>query len=201
MIKRFNPEDYPDLDRIINDIESALECPKFMEFHGIIEIDTWENIKIKMPHNRKLAESGFGFCSPNFYEYGEYVRIIVINIVNCNLAQFTDREIAAIIFHELGHLLNEPKIIPKPTFIYCLENGIDFTQENVQKTNEENNLNKEVYADSYANQHGHGEELISTFLKQNRHFDQKIGYLDERVQNINSKEYFNGNVMENKAAH
>lgn len=199
MIKRFNPEDYPDLDRIINDIESTLNCPKFQQHHNSIEIDSWENIKVKMPHNRSIAEAGFGFCTPNFYEFGRFARIIVVNTTNCNLAQFNDGEISAIIFHELGHLLNEPELIQEPSFLYCYTNGILYDKKLHDKIVDMNTMNMEVYADSYANQHGYGEELISTFLKQNMHFDQKIGYLDERVQNINSKEFFKGNVMENKA--
>ncbi len=201
MIKRYNTKNYPVLSRIIDEIEATLECTKFKEFHDIIEVDTWENIKVKMPHNSSLAEKGFGFCTPDFYEYGEFARIIVINIANCNLALFTEREIAAIIFHELGHLLNEPELIQEPSFLYCYTNGILYDKKLHDKIVDMNTMNMEVYADSYANQHGYGEELISTFHKQNIHFDQKIGYLGERVQNINSKEFFNGNVMENKAAH
>jgi hypothetical protein len=198
MIKRFNSETYPEFSRIIDEIEATLNCTKFQIFSDVIEIDTWENIKGKMPRNRKLAESGFGFCITNFYEFGEFVRIIVINLENCNLAQFTNREIAAIILHELGHLLNEPEFIQKPTFLYCFNNGIVFNQKILDEITSEVNMKKEIYADSYANQYGFGEELITTFHKQNLHFEQKIGYLNERVQSLKSKEFFNGNVVENK---
>ena len=195
MNKRFNPETNPILNSIIDNIESSLECSKFKEYQSIIDIDTWENIRTKMAHNTKLAESGFGFCITNFYEFGDFKRLIVINMGNCNRAEFNEKEIGAIIFHELGHLLNFPELIPEQNFLYCYTNAITYSKVLDEEIKSKNQMNMEIYADSYANLNGYGIELISTFNKQNEIFEQKIGYLDERLVSINKKEFFEGTIM------
>ena len=195
MNKRFNPEANPILDQIIDNIESSLECSKFSEYESIIDIDTWENIKLKMLYNTKIAESGFGFCITNFYEFRNFKRLIVINMENCNRAEFNEKEIGAIILHELGHLLNFPELIPEQNFLYCYTNEIPYNKFLDEEIKSKNQMNMEIYADSYANQNGYGIELLSTFEKQNAMFEQKIGYFNERVASINKKEIFKGNIM------
>ncbi len=195
MNKRFNPETNPVFARIIDNIESSLECSKFSEYESIIDIDTWENIKQKMTHNTKLAESGFGFCITNFYEFGDFKRLIVINMENCNRAEFNERETGAIILHELGHLLNFPELITEQNFLYCYTNAIPYNKVLDQEIKSKNQMSMEIYADSYANLNGYGIELMSTFEKQNIMFEQKIGYFEERVASINKKEFFEGNIM------
>ena len=148
-----------------------------------------------MPRNKKLAENGFGFCITNFHEYGEFKRLIVINIENCIRASFTQREIAAIVFHELGHLLNASEPKQEPNFLHCYTNGINYKKTLHEEIKEKNAMNNEIYADSYTNLYGYGVELISTFDKQNKMFDQKIGYFDERVKSIDKKDFFEGMVM------
>lgn len=195
MNKRFSSKAFPLLAQIVDDIEATLQCSKFQAYTNVIDIDAWENIKFNMERNRKLAESGFGFCITNYQEYGDFKRLIVINMKNCNRASFTERETAAIIFHELGHLLNVLEPIQEPTFLYCDANGSAYSQTLYDEIKAKNTMNMELYADSYANLHGYGVELISTFDKQNELFDQKIGYFDERVQNIVHKEVLEGTVM------
>jgi hypothetical protein len=184
---RFSTETNPILAGIVNHIDTTLECSKFQEYKCLIDIDTWENIGFSMPHNKKIAENGFGFCITNYREYGELKRMIVINMENCKIASFTEREITAIIFHELGHLLNRPELTQEPTMLYCMKNEVNYNSILHEEIRTENAIQMEIFADSYANQHGYGDELVSTFHKQNRLFDQKIGYLDERLQNIDSK--------------
>jgi len=194
MIKRFDTKSDPVLSNIIDSIEDSLKCLKFLEHSNIIEIDTWENIKFKMPHHKEIAQKGFGFCIPNYLEYG-VKRIVIINMQNCNRVNFTEREIAAIIYHELGHLLNAPELFPVPTVGYCFINEIKYNKNLEEEIRTGNPIKMEVFADSYANLYGYGDELISTFHKQNQFFDQKIEYFDTRVEKIKSKELFEGNVM------
>ena len=53
----------------------------------------------------------------------------------------------------------------------------------------------EIYADSRANKHGYGNELISTFHKQNKNFEQQISYYFVRIEKILSNEFFEGRIM------
>jgi|GEM_PF-2511249 len=192
---RFNIKTHPVLVSILDKIECNLECPKFKKYKSKIDVDTWDNIKLKMIHNRNIAESGFGFCIANFFEFGEFKRLIVVNMENCELADFDENEIGAIILHELGHLLNYPELTPEKNFLYCYTNAIKYDKVLDNEIKSKNQMKMEIYADSYANMNGYGIELLSTFEKQNKIFKQKIGYLDERIASINKKEDYVGTIM------
>lgn len=195
MIRRFNTYTFPLLSSIIDHIEATLDCPKFAAFSDKIEIDIWQNVKHQMPHNKEVAEKGFGYCITNYFESGEFKRIIIINLYNCNLAKFSDREIGAVILHELGHLLNNPELAKIPTIMDHFLYGIDYSPDIADKVRRQNDIKMETFADSYANQHGFGSDLISTFHKQNRQFEQKLGYLEERIKCIEKSEVFVGSVF------
>ncbi|THD32245.1 MAG: hypothetical protein DI588_09135 [Flavobacterium johnsoniae] len=196
MNKRFDIQANQILSVIVDKIESTLKCPKFQEYSGLIEIDTWENIKLKMPHNRNIAEMGFGFCISNFCELGNFKRIVIINMENCNQLNLTEDEISAIILHELGHLLNDPEPTQVPTYMHCLTHEITYDKHLEEDIRINNMMQKEIFADSYANHNGYGIELIASFNKYNEHFDNKIGFHDIRVKKIESKELFEGNVKQ-----
>lgn len=194
MNKRFDISTNSVLSGIIDHIEATLMCPKFREYSNLIDIDIWENIKHQMSHHKEVAEKGFGFCIPNFLEVGEFKRIIIINMNNCMRLNFTDREIAAIIYHELGHLLNKPELAIVPTIMDFTLYGIEYSEGIAEEVRNNNFKKMEIYADSYANQYGYGRELISTFDKQNQHFNQKISYFEARVEGISNNELFEGTV-------
>lgn len=194
MNKRFDIITDSVLSDIIDNIEASLKCPKFKEYNSFIDIDTWENIRHLMPRNKEVAEKGFGFCISNYYEFGEFKRIIIINMRNCRQLNFSENEITAIIYHELGHLLNEPELDRVPTIMDYFLNGIEYSEKIAEKVRTNNSIKMEIFADSYANQYGYGAELISTFNKQNQFFDQKIGYFEQRVEKINNNEIFEGTV-------
>lgn len=59
-------------------------------------------------------------------------------------------------------------------------------------------MTMEIFADAYANRHGYGKELISTFHKQNKNFEQKIGHCSPRIEKILNGEYFEGKIMSPK---
>ncbi len=194
MNKRFDISTNPVLSGIVDHIEISLECPRFIQYSNFIDIDTWENIKNQMPNNKEVAEKGFGFCISNYYELGEFKRIIIINMNNCERLKFTVREITAIIYHELGHLLNKPELAKVPTIMDYFLYKTEYSEELAEEVRTNNSIKMEIFADSYANQYGYGVELVSTFHKQNQHFEQKIGYFEKRVEHINNKKCFDGTV-------
>jgi hypothetical protein len=106
----------------------------------------------------------------------------------------SEREITAIIYHELGHLLNSFEFVEEPTIMFCLKNGITYNKTLHEEIHTNNSIQNEVFADSYANQYGYGLELISSFNKYNEHFDDQIGHFEIRVERINNNELMSGNV-------
>lgn len=191
---KFSQIDFPVLTNVVNNINETLICPKFQEHSSLIEIDTWENVKEVMMSSKKVAEGGFAFCISNYFDKGVFKRIIIINTENCDLLDLSEREITAIIYHELGHLLNSCEFIEEPTIMFCFKNDIEYNKLLADEIHTNNSILNEVYADSYANQYGYGLELISSFIKHNRNFDDKIGYFEIRVERISNNELVEGNV-------
>lgn len=194
MNKRFDQNLMQNLSAAIDQIEAEVACAKFKEYGKIIDIDSWENIQGQMQHNRTVADEGFGFCISNFFENGDWKRVIVINMENCNRLDLTQDEIVAVILHELGHLLNSPEFAPEPNLMDCLRNGLPFDLNERDTVRIASATLNEVYADSYANVHGYGAELLSTFKKYNDHFNKPVGYFEERAAKINSAELLEGTV-------
>lgn len=177
MNKRFDINSNLILSGIIDQIESSLLCPKFRKYSNLIDIYTWDNIKEKMQHHKLVAENGFAFCITNFFEFGVFKRLIVINTDNCMLANFTEGEITVIIFHELGHLLNTPELDKVPTIMDLLYNGIDYSQATDEEVRSKNSIKMEKYADSYAYQFGYGPELIQHSIAKTNFLIKKPGIL------------------------
>ncbi|MFY7937927.1 MAG: hypothetical protein ACOVOQ_11155 [Flavobacterium sp.] len=191
---KFSQIDYPLLANVINNINETLICPKFKEHSTLIEIDTWENVKQVMATSKNVAEKGFAFCISNYFDNGVFKRIIIINSENCDLLDLSEREITAIIYHELGHLLNSFEFVEEPTIMFCMKNGVEYNKTLHEEIHKNNSIQNEVFADSYANQYGYGLELISSFNKHNAHFDDEIGHFEIRVERINNNELMQGNV-------
>ena len=118
-----------------------------------------------------------------------------INISATLIALRKNNRVAAIVYHELGHLLNEPIPEAVPTFLFCYLNEVKYSAHLEDEVRKRNLMQKEIFADSYANKHGYGAALISTFQKQNQLFHQKIGFYNERAAKINNNELFEGNIM------
>jgi len=195
MIKIFDATEYSILSSAIDGIETSLQCSKYKQVRNSIDIYLNEDITYRELRNKELADKGFGNCLIKSYGPGNWSVSIVINMRNCAKANLTIREISAVILHELGHILNEPELQNVPTFEFCFINGIQFSKELMEQVQEANCLAMEVFADSYANKHGYGEELISTFHKQNNHFNQKIEYYTTRVEKIQNRAYLEGNII------
>lgn len=176
MIKRFDIKTNPLLSSVVDDIENSLECLKYKEIANKIEIYPLVDAVISVNENKIWAEKGFGNCLIKTYNSNNWTVSIIINMQKCVQAHLTEREIAAIIFHELGHIFNEPELEDEPTFEYCFIHGIPFNREVLNEVQELNSKTMEIYADSYANKHGYENVLVSTFHKQDKNFEQKIAY-------------------------
>ena len=200
MVKRFSEVQFPVLSSAINSVNKKLTCPKFREISEFLEVDIWDNIKNLKPFFAEVAEKGFGFSSCQFREHWEVKKIIVFNIDNMFRARLSEDEIMAILYHELGHLLNFPNLFVVPTMAVCMEYAIEYSKEKEEATRIENAILMETYADSYATQHGYGPALISTFDKQNHFFKQQMNYYQIRVQKITEKEKLIGWIMPEDAA-
>ncbi len=142
MIKSFDATANLVLSSVIDRIESSLRCPKYDQLTNRIEIHLTDDVSFKMLQNKELVEKGFGACLFRSYNYGIGEVFIVVNMKNCKQANLTEREIAAIIFHELGHILNEPALQDEPTFEFCFIQGIEFNKESLEKVQESNNITK-----------------------------------------------------------
>lgn len=195
MIKRFNIKEDALLSSVIDDIENSLQCLKYKQVANKIEIYPLIDRIFRENNNKVLAEMGFGNCLLKMYDNSNFGISIIINMQKCIQANLTKEEIAAVVLHELGHILNEPELQDEPTFEYCYIRGISFNSEALSEVQESNSQAMEIFADSYANEHGYGNELISTFHKQDKNFEQKIGYSSIRIDKILKKEYFNGRIM------
>lgn len=200
MIKKFDTRINPILSSVIDNIETSLQCSKYNQVADRIPVCLPDDVKFKKAENKELAAKGFGTCLIRYHDVGIWEVIIIIDMRNCTKANLTEREIAAVVFHELGHILNEPELRDEPTFEYCFIHGLQFDREVLKVVQESNCMKMEIFADSYANRHGYADELISTFHKQNENFEQKIGYCATRIEKMIDKEYFEGKIMSTKAA-
>jgi hypothetical protein len=198
MIKTFDISANPILCSVVDTIEASLDCPKYRKMTERIEIAIPEGVDFKIPENKKISEKGFGSCLIKSFGYDVWNICIIIDMKNCIKASLTEREITAIVYHELGHILNEPCLEKEPTFEFCFIHQIDFNKELLDKIRDFNCMKMEVFADSYANRHGYGAELVSTFHKQNENFEQKIGYMEIRIEKIQSKKHLEGKIISTK---
>lgn len=195
MIQSFDPKANPILSSVIDSIDTSLQCSRYRQIASRIEIYLPGDEVIKVRENKELAEKGFGTCLINSNGFGNWNVFIIINMKNCIKANLTEREIAAVVVHELGHILNVPELKEEPTYEYCFINGIEFKWELLEEVRTANRMAIEIFADSYAIKHGYGKELISTFKKQNKNFEQKIRFCVNRIEKILNHEYLDGKVI------
>lgn len=194
MIKQFNLEENLILASVIDGLETLVDCAKFRQVTDWINIHTLNDLAFESEENRQIVSKGFGALSIRDYGFSGKSVAVVINTENCKKGNLTEREIAAVVLHELGHLLNEPEPEQEPTVSYCFMNGILFSWERLESVKAANQTRNEVYADLYAKRYGYGAELISTFDKQNEFFDQKIGGYAERVEMLQISAYLEGKI-------
>jgi hypothetical protein len=83
---------------------------------------------IQSSEEQRIGGKGIRPLPIRSYEYGRWDASVIINIKHCTRASLTDGEIAAVILHELGHLLNEPELQDEPTFNFCYMHGIQFNE-------------------------------------------------------------------------
>jgi len=189
---------YPLLSAAISIVEWTLDCEKDRQVADKIEIYPLNKAQFGNNENKLLAEKGFGNCLIKSFDGIDYYVSIAINTEKCKKADLSEREISSIILHELGHILNEPELKIEPTLEYCFINGLGFNKQILNEIREYNSIAMETYADYYASKYGFGKELISTFQKQDKNFEQKIGFKKIRINKILNQEVLIGGFMKNK---
>ncbi|MBX2896845.1 MAG: hypothetical protein KF763_15470 [Cyclobacteriaceae bacterium] len=194
MIKKFNAVNN-ELTDVIYSLITSLQCEKYRQVADRIEFCLPDAAIFKKRDDKEIVEKGFGSCLLKSYGIDNWEVSIIVNIKNCQQAKLTPREITAVILHELGHILNVPDLPDEPTFEFCFIHGIPFDHALLEQVQESNNLAREMYADSYAMQHGYGAELITTFHRQNENFDQKIGFCQQRIEQIQNPEWLGGKTI------
>jgi hypothetical protein len=195
MVKKFAISTEPILSRVIDTLAASLNCSKYRSLEGRVEVVLASEAVFQKSENRELAGRGFGTSLFRIYTKSYWEVAIVIHMENCRRADLSEREVAAVVLHELGHILNEPEFLVEPTFEFCFINGTHYNREVLEETREANSLQSELFADAYASRHGYGSELISTFNKQNSHFEQQIGYCSARIEKILKQEYLEGTIF------
>lgn len=105
------------------------------------------------------------FAITQSYEYqGEPIHLIILNDQECNRLKLSDREKAAVILHELGHILNRhPELDSVLTLEQCLEQSVNYQQEQEKKKRISNE--DEFYADQLPVSHGFKDEIVSCLDK------------------------------------
>jgi hypothetical protein len=196
MIKKFSILTEPVLSSVINTLRAHLTCcPKYRCLENRIEVFIAHEALFQEYKNKELASRGFGTSLFKVFTKNYWEVAIVIHMENCRHANLNEREIAALVLHELGHILNVPEFLLELTFEYCYMNGIHYSRELLEEIRVENALRSEIFADAYAGRHGYGSELISTFNKQNIHFEQQIGYYSARIEKILKQEHPEGTIF------
>lgn len=195
MTKMFDTRSNPVLSSVIDSITGSLQCSKYKNVANRINICLPDGVSFEQHEHSELARNGFSTSLIKSYGFNFWEAFIVIDMGKCTQAALTEREIAAVIFHELGHLLNEPDFQHEPNFEYCLSHRLPFNKELLEEVRTANGIAGEVFADSYAKQQGYGKELISSFDKQNKSSGQQAGYCAARIEKLQGEEYYEGKLM------
>jgi hypothetical protein len=147
---------------------------------------------------------GYGIVKYNFSIDGAKKHLLVISN-NLNNFNFPEREIDAVLAHELGHIFNVPELpmLINPNKIKSELLLKKITQEQYNSHYEESKRvhdkykkDKEFYADYFVKSLGLGDALISSFQKYLANpnaANRELFYL--RIEKLQSDEIFLGNIM------
>jgi len=196
MNKLFSQSDAKLVFDLVDELHQELikKCDKYDENHHTIYVALNTSISLSDSLLGNAVNQGFAACSSNHWHSNMHVRLIVINVSACLESNISNDEYKAIIVHELGHLMNSPIFEEEPSEWYCIKNKIVYSKDIHDEIKLRNSQNDEVFADHYANKFGLGEQLKSSFLKHQQHFNVPVNFKEFRVEKINSTEVFNGNV-------
>ncbi len=104
--------------------------------------------------NQMIYQNTFG-TTEKYIKDGESIHLIIINSNLC--ADMSERELVAVILHELGHIFNHFKSLSHQELLLSSFSGKGL---NVDEEWKKILLNREFYADFYARKHGFKQELI-----------------------------------------
>jgi hypothetical protein len=159
MVKKFAISTEPILSRVIDTLDASLNCLKYRSLGSRIDVVLANEAVFQESKNRELAGRGFGTSLFRVFTRNYWEVAIVIHMGNCRHANLSEREVAALVLHELGHILNAPEFLVEPTFEFCYMNGIHYSRELLEEIREANALQSEIFADAYAGRHGYGSEI------------------------------------------
>jgi hypothetical protein len=146
-------------------------CPYFSEVRDAVYVvvDTEKSkLQTKLQESSSLSD-GFAHVESNYYLREEdknvFVTLIVLYHQNCIRTGLTEDEIAAVILHELGHLINDSTDEPVPSVMDSIRTGQPFDPDAAARIKDQNALARECYADHYARMHGFGNEVANALMK------------------------------------
>lgn len=134
------------------------------------------NDYVKVYPNRESLRNTFAFNLVDFCQNTKiYAHQIVVNKDLCEKFELTAAEIAAVVFHELGHIFN----YRQPT----LEENISPSKKAQYK------LETEFRADYFAIIHNFNNEIISSLEKSLKNTSWNNDEIEQRLERINNDDY------------
>lgn len=189
-----NPKEW--LREILDEIHEylAINCLKYAEEYQTIYVATWDEVQNKYKDRAKTINGGFAYSTHQSTQH-EHKKLIILQEDNYRAADLSPDELKAILFHELGHLLNFPELEPEMTIMECLRQKVQYNKEESEAAVKRNKIKKEIYADAYTKQHGFTEHTIRGFEKYRNWSGNDIGFQNERIDALNSEDAFIGIIQ------
>jgi hypothetical protein len=169
-------------------------CTKYQELHIKIYVATWDEVRNQYQKLESLFNKGFGLNLKHRIAENKDIWLIVLNEQIVRNANLTEEELRAIILHELGHFLNYPALEDEPYPGKKDELGELFSSDTIKLIKSQNSKKKEIYADAYAKKFGFQQCVLNSFEKHHILIGSEIGFLNDRVDAINSDELFIGGI-------
>ncbi|WP_159727115.1 hypothetical protein [Sphingobacterium sp. 18053] len=179
------------LANIINSVhdklsKSSLAYQDSWKFFSYVSSEDVRNLD---PAPKLIDIHGPALLQLNYCRDGKPTHLICINYSLCEELGFTMPELEAIVMHEIGHVLNMYEIQEISEFpnrdtdsTANTDSVREFLRQN-QSIQQQNELNRELYADDFVRQNGYILPLIETmekYLGSNRPQNEKL--MKERIE-------------------
>lgn len=154
-------------DKLTND------CPHFAEVRDSVYVivDTDKDKLQTTPLELSGLNEGFAHIESNYFlrenDQNAFVHLLIVHYHKCVLGGLSEDELAGVILHELGHIINDSINEPVPSFLESLKANKPFDFNDIEKIEYQDDLIRECYADYFARKHGFGKEVINSLVKYN----------------------------------